>query len=697
MTTSLGSLVVSLGLDAAQFVDGMNKSEFQARKFMQGVERNLKAAAAAIATTAAGAAAAAVTMTRDVVEQARALERLSSVSGATASQFQYLAAGARAAGVEQDKLADIFKDTQDKVGDFLQNGGGPLKDFFENIAPSVGVTAAQFRELSGPQALGLYVSSLEKANLSQSEMTFYMEGIASDATLLLPMLRNGASGFKQWGDEAQAAGAIMSDQTLRAAKEFDTEVRRLHLHMDGWKNAIAAELLPNLVDLARSTGTVTEEFGKLRVEAFNLTGITFFDELGLAAANAADFVATVSKEMGGLAKIARGVKELDWSVLKEGLGDALGPSLTTTADEFLARRAARIGPPIPEPPSTGGGGRGRGRSVAAGRAPGGAGAGRRDVEDQAARIRQAVAGLITNSEVAAAREYALQMEFLDKLYFDLGLDVELYDSAIKGLTRSTVTFGEDGRKVLEDQASAWLDAIDPMREFNRNLAQLQRMLDAGIVTPAQAAALRKSFEDATKQLSEMDQFAIEAARNIQDQLGDTLYEAMQGNFDGIANSFKQMIDRMVAEAAAAQLARHLMGDFGKTGELGGWLGAGLSALFGGGGIGYGQAGTAAATAMVPNLTGGFVPALAGGGPVEAGGLYRVNERRTELLSVNGKDFLMAGAAGRVRPNPRFASASGERPTVQMTVYATDAESFRRSENQIVAGLGARLGRGSRVR
>jgi len=696
MTTSLGSLVVSLGLDAAQFVDGMNKSEFQARKFMQGVERNLKAAAAAIATTAAGAAAAAVTMTRDVVEQARALERLSSVSGATASQFQYLAAGARAAGVEQDKLADIFKDTQDKVGDFLQNGGGPLKDFFENIAPRAGVTAAQFRELSGPQALGLYVSSLEKANLSQSEMTFYMEGIASDATLLLPMLRNGASGFKQWGDEAQAAGAIMSDQTLRAAKEFDTEVRRLHLHMDGWKNTIAAELLPNLVDLARSTGTVTEEFGKLRVEAFNLTGITvggFFDEIGLTAANAADFVATVSKEMGGLAKIARGVKELDWSVVKEGFGDALGPALTTTADEFLARQAARIGPPTPEDPrSTGAGGRGRRPG-----APGAAGGALRDVEDQAARIRQAVANLISNSDVALAREYVLQVEFLDKLYFDLGLDVEIYDSAMKGLTRSTVTFGEDGRKALEDQASAWLDAIDPMREFNRNLAQLQRMLDAGIITPAQAEALRKSFEDATRQLSEMDQFAIEAARNVQDQLGDTLYDGLQGRFDDIDGAFKRMIDRMVAEAAAAQLARHLMGDFGKTGELGGWLGAGLSALFGGGGIGYGQAGTAAATAMVPNLTGGFVPALAGGGPVEAGGLYRVNERRTELLSVNGKDFLMAGAAGRVRPNPRFASASGERPTVQMTVYATDAESFRRSENQIVAGLGARLGRGSRVR
>src|SRR5690606_28082513 len=128
--------------------------------------------------------------------------------------------------------------------------------------------------------------------------------------------------------------------------------------------------------------------------------------------------------------------------------------------------------------------------------------------------------------------------------------------------------------------------------------------------------------------------------------------------------------------------RRLMGDFGKTGELGGWLGAGLSALMGAGGIGYGSAGTAAATAMVPTGSGGFVPALANGGPVERGGFYRVNENRTELLSINGKDYLMAGAAGRVRPNPQFAQATGS-GDVHMTVVTQDAESFRRSEPQIV--------------
>ncbi|WP_444921161.1 hypothetical protein ACJJID_01420 [Microbulbifer sp. CnH-101-G] len=40
-------------------------------------------------------------------------------------------------------------------------------------------------------------------------MTFYMEAIASDTTLLLPLLRNNASELNRLGDEAQDVGAVL--------------------------------------------------------------------------------------------------------------------------------------------------------------------------------------------------------------------------------------------------------------------------------------------------------------------------------------------------------------------------------------------------------------------------------------------------------------------------------------------------------
>ncbi len=175
---------------------------------------------------------------------------LAQVSNVSVEEFQKLAFGARTVGIEQEKLADIFKDTQDKIGEFLQTGGGPLADFFKDIAPRVGVTAAQFRSLSGPQALQLYVSSLEKANLSQSQFTFFLEAIASDSARLLPLLRNNGAGFREAGDEAERLGGILSEELVVKSLEFEKSLERLRTLSKGVAIDLGTVLIPALNDLA---------------------------------------------------------------------------------------------------------------------------------------------------------------------------------------------------------------------------------------------------------------------------------------------------------------------------------------------------------------------------------------------------------------------------------------------------------------
>jgi len=185
-----------------------------------------------VASLASGALLAGfIAASKGALEYAKNLDMLSQVSSATSEEFQYFAAGARTVGIENEKLADIFKDVNDKVGDFLQAGSGPMVDFFENIAPAIGVTADQFKNLSGPQALQLYYDSLEKANLSQQEMTFYMEAIASDTTALIPLLKNGGAGFKEFGDNAKEAGLIMDDFTKDSLKNASTAIEEFQLKM----------------------------------------------------------------------------------------------------------------------------------------------------------------------------------------------------------------------------------------------------------------------------------------------------------------------------------------------------------------------------------------------------------------------------------------------------------------------------------
>src|SRR5690606_23334144 len=113
----------------------------------------------------------------------------------------------------------------DKVGDFLTTGQGPMADFFEKIGPKVGVTAEHFRNLSGSEALGLYIKSLEEAGVSQAEMTFFMEAIASDATLLLPLFKENGKELRRLTGEFDKFGGAISDVDIAKLKQVDDVFR----------------------------------------------------------------------------------------------------------------------------------------------------------------------------------------------------------------------------------------------------------------------------------------------------------------------------------------------------------------------------------------------------------------------------------------------------------------------------------------
>jgi hypothetical protein len=208
--------------------DGLEKGLVGASKSVDKFSDRTKVAAVSVAKAAAAMTAAfaavgvgVLALANEAAKAAREIQNLSDVSGVGVEEFQRMAAASRTVGIEQQKLADIFKDVNDKFGDFNQTGAGPLADFFENVAPLVGVTADEFARLSGPEALQLYVSSLEKAGASQQQMTFYMEALASDATALVPLLSNGGSAMRELGNEAQRSGRILSSEMIQNGVELD--------------------------------------------------------------------------------------------------------------------------------------------------------------------------------------------------------------------------------------------------------------------------------------------------------------------------------------------------------------------------------------------------------------------------------------------------------------------------------------------
>lgn len=166
---------------------------------------------------------------RGALAYGKEIGTLSKLAGTNTEEFQKLAYGAKTVGIESDKLADIYKDVQDKVGDFLETGGGPMVDYFENIAPLIGQQKEDFIGLSGPEALQKYVDGLEQAGVQGETMTFYMEAIASDATALLPLLADGGRAFAQLGNDAVAGGAVMSQATIDNLKKAQDRIDQFKL------------------------------------------------------------------------------------------------------------------------------------------------------------------------------------------------------------------------------------------------------------------------------------------------------------------------------------------------------------------------------------------------------------------------------------------------------------------------------------
>lgn len=240
--------------DLARVDDAFDRVGDSASVASSVVTRGMAGLAAGAATALAGL----VALTVKTVESAKELQIFAQRSNASTTEFQRYAAGAKKVGIEGEALASIFQDVNDRVGDFITTGGGEMADFFTKVGPKVGVTAEQFRKLSGPEALQLFYTSLEKANLSQQEMTFYLESLASDATLLMPLLRNNGKGFKEMGDQAARLGVVLSEIDIQKLSEVDSALDTLKMTAEGASNQLVIGLLPAITEVTENLGNLSD-------------------------------------------------------------------------------------------------------------------------------------------------------------------------------------------------------------------------------------------------------------------------------------------------------------------------------------------------------------------------------------------------------------------------------------------------------
>ncbi|NEK78948.1 MAG: hypothetical protein G3W71_19245 [Xanthomonas perforans] len=669
-----GSIVVDLLMRTGSFETDTDRASKQVRKFgkdSQTTAVEVGAAFGKIGGAVVGGLAVAGTATlnwtRQLATASGEIERFARLSGTSEQSFQRLAAGASTVGIQQDKLSDIFKDTQDKVGDFLQNGGGELQDFFTNIAPKVGLTAKEFRNLSGPEALGKYYSALEKAGVSQGDMVFYLEAIANDASLLAPLLANNGEGFRKWGDEAERLGVVLDAQTTKSLKELRVQTAEMDLAFQGLKNQVGAELLPQVKELTAFMGSdstksaivnLTTWVGGLTAEMANgvvmlVNYIGRLKELrDLEGANTSALgdasTAALNEQLGAVSSQRRLIQAIEPESVKkqEQLNDLLRQQLALQREitkrnrpevKLLENGAMPDDAALVRPAKTAAF---EYTDKEAGKA---AAELQKTYTAMSAELAKQLALNGQNTEYAkvlyelqsgslkgitgAQAQSLLQLAEIKDVNEDIaaiyGATDEKVNTYLAGLERELALHGQIGEavKVAYDIRTGAFGALsEEQARLLESYAQTKDAMDdyAAIYGEGYESMIAK-----TKEGSDMiKEYSLEAARSIQGALSDFLFDPFEEGLGGMVKGFAKTIQRMLADLAASQLLKAL-----------------------------GTMAASSGNSWVAAIGGAIAGSRAGGGPVAAGALYEVGEGgRPEMYEAGGKTYMIPGnQGGRVVP------------------------------------------------
>lgn len=238
-------------------------------------------AIAGIVSTGIGSIAAASTyMVRQTAEQAREIERMATVAQVSVERIQALGYASEQYSISGDKMADILKDTNDKLGDFAANGGGEFKDFMTNVAPTVGLTISELQRLSGPEALIAVKTAMDDANIPMKQQLFYLESIANDASALMPLLENKGARLYELTQRYDDLNVAMSKYDIAQFKQMDQQIADMELRLSkafaDLSRQVSHSLLPAMDDVTQFVVDITKgvkDYTK-QIEAFGLATAT---------------------------------------------------------------------------------------------------------------------------------------------------------------------------------------------------------------------------------------------------------------------------------------------------------------------------------------------------------------------------------------------------------------------------------------
>ncbi len=373
------------------------------------------------------------------------------------------------------------------------------------------------------------------------------------------------------------AGGLIFD-SVKLATGAITEMISLLNAMDGATS-----------DAARETGAFTAAQNGLK---------TVFETVAILGMNVKYVLVQIGNELGGLAAQAAAVASFNFRAAGEigRMMKADAKEARAALDEAEKRVFNRnkynndLGSlseglpntPVAKPKSTGGSGSGlrsaKSKSVVA------------QASEEAKAYEEAMKGLASVN--ANAQKSTLELSAAQSTLYDL-MTSPAWATMPEAWKQTAVAQFESARaaemqaekfkehaKAMEEGKRVMESVRTPSEKLGVEIVNLNKLLEEGAISwdvyARKMFAVQDDFEATGKVAKEtgdeMDEFAKSAAKNIQSELADFLFDPFKDGLDGMLEQWGKMLQRMIAEAAAAQVAKYLFGDM-KDGKVGGLVGS----------------------------------------------------------------------------------------------------------------------------
>lgn len=261
--------------------DSVKKTDKSFANFTKGA-----AVAAAALTAVAVATAAAV---KEASAFAQELQIASNRTGDSVERLQQLAFASNTVGISLEKLGDIGKDTNEKIGEFLVTGGGGFQDFVDIMkltAQEAEKLAEEFSIMSGTDVLQAMVTQMEAAGISSNKMSFALEGVASDTTDLIPLLRNGGEALNALTSEFDDLGTMLTKIDVEKIREVGKEFDKFSSEFTAESRQLVADYSDELIKTLGVISLIAEK----SIDTFNVIASGWGGLISVAQAALTDFV-----------------------------------------------------------------------------------------------------------------------------------------------------------------------------------------------------------------------------------------------------------------------------------------------------------------------------------------------------------------------------------------------------------------------